>query len=966
MLGKIEASVGAAGLFAMTAEVEALCSQLGALTDSASRSAFLDQWPQLLDRAIVTELDEAVRQKVRTDMPEALRLADAAIVIAERLGDDEALAFGSRAKGNALHFVGQSRPAVELFLEAARLFERAGNGTDLGRTLSSSIQPLILLGEYETAFSTAEKARQIFASRGEGMRLARLEINVANIHHRQNHFAEALVAYESAYQQLLPYGDCEGIGVALHNLAVCRIAMDDFPGALETYQRIRTFFQSQDMPLLLSQAEYNIAYLHYLRGDYTEALDLLRATRETCRKNGDSYHLALCDLDQSEIYLELRMVDEAAEMAGQSFDQFQQLGITFEAARSLSNLAVACGLQGDNARSLELLAQAKEMLIREKNQAWPFLLDLYQALVLFKKGDIAEARRLCNPARDFFASNQMRSKQALCVLLLARICQREGDLKQAAQFCQDALQLVEKLDSRALHFQVHFLTGQVHESAEQPAEAWTSYQASRAVLETLRSSLDAEELKISFMNDKVEVYARLVQLSFDRGGPQAAEDAFAYIEEAKSRGLRDLLFERMSPHAETETDASPTGVQLRELRKELNWFYRRIEREQLSQDGAAPEVIQLLQTRALSHERELLRLSREISPHAAGKLFRNSGTATLDEIRASLPQDAALVEYFAIGERLLAAVLTSSTLDFLPVESTARLNERLRLLQFQMSKFRLGAEYVKRFGDSLLRSAQGHLEELYRCVMGPLRRLLEGKRHLVIVPYGGLHALPFHALFDGNAFLIDNFTISYAPSASIYALCARDSGVNDGSSLVLGVEDPGMPYVRQEVVAVAGVLPSAEILWGAEATADALQEKGRHSKIIHIAAHGSFRQDNPMFSAVKLADSHLSLYDLYHMDLPAELLTLSGCVTGLSVMNEAEEPLGLARGLLFAGARSLLLSLWDVDDQSTADLMASFYSRLGEHRDRAQALREAMLDHRLRYPHPYYWAPFRLIGKTQA
>src|SRR5205823_8565438 len=118
----------------------------------------------------------------------------------------------------------------------------------------------------------------------------------------------------------------------------------------------------------------------------------------------------------------------------------------------------------------------------------------------------------------------------------------------------------------------------------------------------------------------------------------------------------------------------------------------------------------------------------------------------------------------------------------------------------------------------------------------------------------------------------------------------------------------------------------------------ALREKGPHCRLIHIATHGYFRQDNPMFSGIRMAGSYLSLFDLYYMNLPVELLTLSGCVTGLNVVADGDELLGLARGLLYAGARSLLLSLWDVDDKSTAEFMKLFYSRLAHHPNKAEAL----------------------------
>lgn len=118
-----------------------------------------------------------------------------------------------------------------------------------------------------------------------------------------------------------------------------------------------------------------------------------------------------------------------------------------------------------------------------------------------------------------------------------------------------------------------------------------------------------------------------------------------------------------------------------------------------------------------------------------------------------------------------------------------------------------------------------------------------------------------------------------------------------------------------------------------------------------------------MFSSIRMGNSYLSLYDLYQLHLPVELVTLSGCATGLNVVAAGDELIGLARGLFQAGAQSLLLSLWDVHDQSTADFMTMFYERLGAGEDKATAVRQAMLQLRERYPHPYQWAPFVLMGK---
>ena len=115
-----------------------------------------------------------------------------------------------------------------------------------------------------------------------------------------------------------------------------------------------------------------------------------------------------------------------------------------------------------------------------------------------------------------------------------------------------------------------------------------------------------------------------------------------------------------------------------------------------------------------------------------------------------------------------------------------------------------------------------------------------------------------------------------------------------------------------------------------------------------------------MFSGIRLGDSYLSLYDLYQLKLPAELVALSGCSTGLNVVAAGDDLLGLARGIIHAGAQTSLLTLWDVQDRSTAQLMKYFYGHLASARNKAQALQKAMQLLRSEYPHPYYWAPLVL------
>ncbi len=946
------------------------------LRSDASRKKFLSRHRQLLRPEAVAQLAQAVVERVRVNTQQALRLANAAVAIARTIRSGDALALSWRAKANALYALGRYQPAVVFHRRAVALFEKLGNETEVGRTISASLQPLIFLGEYDRAFAVSERAREIFKRSGDLRRLARLDLNVGNIFHRQDRFDEALVCYERAFHQLLPHQDKEGIAVALSNMAMCLITLNDFPRALDCYQRARELCVQSGMPLLRVQADYNIAYLYYFRGEYSRSIQMLQASREEFKQNGDDNGFALCHLDLSEIYLELNLSEEARQMAHEGFLLFQKLGMGYEAAKSLANEAIAYGQQGMAFRSLELFPRARALFVREKNLVWPWLIDLYQALVLFSEGRLFEARRLCTGAAKFFDSSILPGKAVLCHLLLARLALRTGDVKGAKRECAVALDRVAGLETPALQYQAHFLMGQIHESSGDPTSANAEYQKARAVLETLRSSLKAEELKIAFMKNRLEVYERLVGLCL--GGvarAQAPEEALGYMEQAKSRSLTELILQSGSSFSSGEATQSELVRRIQELREELNWYYHRIEHEQLRPEERSPERIERLRMQARDRETDFLRALREL-PAAGprGSALQGTMCVSLEEIRASLPADTVLVEYFSVGDRLVAALVTRESLKIIPVTLVTRVQAALRLLRLQFSKFRLGAAYVRTFQQTLLDTTLAHLHELYGELIAPLQVPCEElltplrgdlqPRHLVIVPHGVLHYLPFHALYDGQRYLIDSFTISYAPSGSVFALCQRQVERSATKSLILGIPDEQAPLISEEVRSVATILPDAELFIGPDASEQLLREKGPQSRVIHIATHGNFRQDNPMFSGIRLGGSYLSLYDLYQLRLEADLVTLSGCATGLNVIAAGDELLGLIRGFLFAGARSLLLTLWDVHDQTTAELMKGFYRRLCGGQNKATALQGAIQELREQYPHPYYWAAFMLVGKV--
>jgi CHAT domain-containing protein len=943
---------------------EDLFSQLARLESEPTRRKFLTRHKSLVQPEVVKQLSELVLERIRVNTREALHLADAALLIARKLRRKEDVALGVRTKANALYASGDNRSAVEHHEQAIAMYETVGNQMEAARALSSSIQPLILLGEYDRAFAASERAREIFIRFGETRRIASLDNNVGNILHRQDRFEEAIAHYERAYKTLSEFQDWERVAITLHNMAMCLISLNDFPRSLDCYQKSRELCERYGMPLLRDQADYNIAYLYYFRGEYSRAIEMLFATRRACEASGDAYHFALCHLDLSEIYLELNLSEEAREMAQEGFLRFEKLGMGYEAAKTLANEAIAYGQQGKTVHALERFSKAREMFAREKNLVWPWLLDLYQGLLLFHEGRYFEARRLCAGAAGFFDQTVLFGKAVLAHLLLARIAFQVGEPAVAEAETDAAVARIERLQAPVLAYQAHFLRGQLAQSRGNRSAALAAYTAARKALETLRSRLHNEELKISFVKNRLQVYEALVDLHLsDESLETAAAEAFACIEAAKSRSMTEMIFQSGQTLPMGDAGQSELVRRIRDLREELNWYYHRIELEQLRPEESSATRLQQLHEKAVSHENELLRTLRELpASERENATLEAPADLSLDRLQSTLPPDTALIEYYSTGDRLLAAVVSRETITITAVSVVSRVAHFLHLLRFQLSKFRMGAAYAHRFEQPLLSATCGHLAALYAELIAPLHEQLKVK-HLIFVPHGALHFLPFHALRNGDEYLCDTHTISYAPSATVFALCQEKTGGDMPNSLVMGIADERAPHILNEVQTVATLLPHPELFLGAEATSEILRRRGSASSLLHIATHGTYRQDNPMFSGIRLGDGYLNLYDLYQIRLPAKLVTLSGCATGMNFVSAGDELLGLQRGLFCAGASSLLLSLWDVHDESTSTLMQLFYKDFIQTGNMATALQSAMKHLRQQNPHPYFWAPFVLIGK---
>ena len=523
---------------------------------------------------------------------------------------------------------------------------------------------------------------------------------------------------------------------------------------------------------------------------------------------------------------------------------------------------------------------------------------------------------------------------------------------EALKHYKSSLALTQAAGDRIGEIGILTNIGLAYDAWDKQHDALNYYLNALKKLEDLQTAARLEEFRVDLASQSTRLYQRAVELEIRQHRP---EEAFNLTERSRARMLLDQLGNTpIDPYKE----ASKDFIQQEENLRRRNITLQR----QLAQEMARPtpemnaERIQSLQTRIAQVQREyqdaLLRLKLSNPAYSS---FVSVSPLSLDEVQRNLPPEVTLVSYFTTLQATFAFVITRK--DFhvakLPVNE-AQLTEAI--LNFH--------DFAGPGSESAA------LKLLHSWLIEPLGSRLKTAK-LVFVPHGILNDLPFGALnSDGANYLNDSYAISYLPSAS--ALAYLKPANRHGNQIVVLANDqeegaPPLSHAYEEARAVAS-LGTARLLLGNEASASMLNALGGDYDIVHLIGHVYVDNSYPRFSRISLGptleqDGVLDLNRVLRLNLhQTRLVVLSGCQTQVGSRSRGDDVISLNRAFLYAGASSVIASLWSVDDDATTALMIAFYRHLQKEPDRAQALRKAQMEIRQKYPDPYYWAGFVLTG----
>lgn len=981
------------------------------------------QYAKLSDHAALGALMKDEAQRIEQTAPlDALKMAELLIFFGDVTHHLPSHALGLIAKGNALKTIGYHQVALSCLDDAGEEFLRVGDEVGWARSRIAWIISASWTGRMEEALQQAAAAREVFRQHGHYYWNCVIDHNIAVIQTQRGHYHEAIDIYErmlATYPTLRNQSEqqiAHHIAMAQVNQSRCLALIGNFKQAYRLQMQAQESFLALDAMFQVANTEFNLAEFDYAQGYYGSALQHYYRARDSLKQQraDDTLLHVLFELHMADCLVKLNRTEEAGQLAAQALERSQQLGASLEAVDVIRRYATILRVSGRLQEAVAALNDAEERFAQGNFEHHTSAARLQRAEIVLEMGAFSEAYEAALQVKVFFDHNGLIERSARAALVMAgalieRIAraqvpqeQRPALLEQVAQLCNQAIAQARQHNLQEQVYTCQLLQGRLADLEGNTEQAARHYIAAIAQVERILNDL-AHDLSPAFLHTVWAVYEDLIALYLRQGKIEAA---LGFLERGRSLVLRQYLARlRTGPDRAPEAEALRTNVDAHEksvvtlrLQRELEecqQTYRRYSKQLATLDAPlAPAAdkasIEAELKRYEARLSELFeRLHLQTSNHSevsngqrgARVYSKRNAVVAIDigQILQRIEPGQVLLVYFLYRGRLVIFAATGERLvTHEQVDGAEQIEYLLPLLHAHLQP---GGWPDQRRPP--LRAVQRLLQKLYTLLIAPVAELLPPPSGtLTIVPYGPLHHLPFHALHNGRRFLIEDFQIHYLAAASmlphIDVDCCRAEELKQreesvGAPLVMGYSAKrDLPRALEEAKTLAALL-NGNCYLDEAATIDRLIAQAPGSPIIHLATHGQSRLDAPNFSAVLLADGPLNALDAFGLDLKfCQLVTLSGCETGLALSGGGDEQLGLGRAFLAAGASSLLMSLWPVEDSSTNILMQRFYERLLKGDNKAQALRLAQcsflhddaLDAQL-YTHPYFWSAFRLVGDVR-
>ena len=763
--------------------------------------------------------------------------------------------------------------------------------------------------------------------------------------------------YLRAVELAQSLGDVDTIVNALHGIGLHLWERGDLEGSKEYFHdALNVIAGQQDSWQSQSRILTALSCIYDAIGQFDEAQRYGLEAINVCREKEDYVTLPHCLNNLACLNLEWQTLDNVLALLEEGLDVAREHDQQKAEALILGNIAMTY-LQ---------LASIEEDMEQAENY-------LESAQGIFE--DALEKSRLFG----------YKKLEAMNVGNKGYLYQMKGDYKDATEAFSKAAAMFNNIGARADEaLYLSALANHLNVCVNDQECALQAGKEAIGLLESIRGGLKKESHRVSFAACVTDPYETTIMCLM---ALQRADEALEYIERAKSRALLELLSARIMQSSFIKTD-SENFHQAIQLLVEMDEIRRNLD-DSASASMSLPEdeaddpdlrareyngqyLNQSLRELMDEKERHFARIVSDVQsdfPETADLWAVSSASA--DQLREVLDEETFLLELFQTKEQLYMVCLCQNTatqvfnVDLNGQDAMDMIVSISEALQDPSLRDINSHDYI--------RYIQKPLSRMYELMIEPLEEWVKTHKRCLIIPHRAWHYFPFYSLFDSKnkVFLCDQIEVGFCPSAGILRQCKQKNRVARRDALLMACHDGDLPLADEEVrlLSQSFLDGHGHVYTGDNARLDRATVKAAYD-IIHLACHGWFDREQPFLSGIAIPpgkgeERNTFLLDFFNLQIPCTQITISACESGLSNFTAADELIGLSRGLFGAGAASLLLSLWKVADESTMYLMQNYYWHfVANQQTKTRALQLAMqaVKARQEYAHPYYWAPFVLMG----
>jgi CHAT domain-containing protein/tetratricopeptide (TPR) repeat protein len=786
-------------------------------------------------------------------------------------------------------------------------------------------------------------------------------------------YAKAIEYQEKALVIKKDIGDKAGESKCYGNIGIAYSTLGDYAKAIEYQEKALVIINDigdkvdeTELDETESNCYVGLGVVYYRIGDYAKAIEYQEKALVIKKDIGDKAGESSCYGNIGNIYERLGDYAKAIEYQEKALVIKKDIGDKAGELNCYGNIGIAYYILEDYAKAIEYHEKSFNLAKKIGDKVGESSYYVNIGNICYRLGDYAKAIDHYEKALNIAKKIEDKALEPISYKNLGGAYYRLGDYAKAIDHCEKALNIAKESGDIYNEATVSSNLGIIC-NEQKPEISYNYFKRSIELIEIIGGRIIEEEYKMGFyanLGSESDAYQYMVPICLRL---KNEKEAFEYAERSKSKAFLYLLAaSNIRPSVPIVTselkslldDEENYLIKLRQIQtrhsRSMTSSTVKVDTNGVAvntyADSGGKEVDFILS--------ELDKIYDKIERIDSEYVFLRRGRhLPLDKVQNILLEkgnnhdDTTLIEYFTTKDKVFIFVVSPREFHI----ETVQLSEE-KLANYIWSYWREVVNHpdYPDIGNTWL--------ELSDYLIKPISEYLSKAEIIYFVPHGLLHYVPMHALeLNGDA-LIKSHAVAYSPSASLLQFYR-----NKGSGLLNSCASFGVVF-KDEVEEIARLFNITPQL---DATKNIVLEN-LNNDILHFSCHGYFNQRDPLSSGILLYSKDnviidrniLSAREIFNLKMNSELVTLSACQTGLNETRPGDELIGLTRALIYAGTSSVIVSLWSVDAQSTRELMVEFYKLLKGGKDMATSLQQAQIKimQKEEYSHPYYWAPFILVG----